>query len=95
MVGAVGGSVAQPLVTNRIEERLGDPLQLGQATRAQRSDETKAEAKSDEGVQNFGDYLNQSSVTMLAKAQDTSRFDPVAEISKTSVYGMPADKQQI
>ncbi len=95
MAGAIGGSVAQPIVSNRIEERLGDPLELGPATRAQRSDETKAEVKSDKDVSDFGDYLNQSSVMLLSRAQELNRFDPVEEISRNSVYGMPADKQQI
>ncbi|WP_062012766.1 hypothetical protein [Aureimonas sp. AU4] len=95
MAGAIGGSVAQPIVSNRIEERLGDPLELGQATRAQRSDETKAEGQSDKDVADFGDYLNQSGITLLSRAQETNRFDPVEEIGRGSVYGMPADKQQI
>ncbi|WP_294641421.1 hypothetical protein [uncultured Aureimonas sp.] len=93
MAGAVGGSVAQPIISNRVEQRLADTLDLSAATQAQRSDASKDVAADDRKPADFADYLNQSSITLLSKAnEDRTRFDPVAELNRQSVYGMPSEK---
>lgn len=77
---------------NKVEERLDDTLDLGQANKAARSDAVKTEIKVAEKTDDFADYLNESSVTLLVKAQDGNRFDPAAAITENSVYKTPADK---
>lgn len=64
------------------------PSDLGVAGSAQRAD--TPQTRSAEAGSDFADYLNQSSVTLLERAQETNRFDPAAAILEGSVYKQPA-----
>ena len=93
MVSSVQSGGPVPMIPqNKIEERLDDTLDLGPANKAARSDSVKTEIKVAEKTDDFADYLNEASVTLLVKAQDGNRFDPAAAITENSVYKTPADK---
>ncbi|KAB0676870.1 hypothetical protein [Aureimonas leprariae] len=95
MVAPNAGIGARPVGGNGVEERLLDPLRLNGAEKGEAKAEAKADAARGRSTDDFADYLNKTSVTVEAKTEHPTLFDPAAAIAAASVYGMPGDKVKI
>lgn len=93
MVDSVQRASSVPVPQFQTEQGAQNPLPL-EAPKEQNRLEDLAKSASQTGSSDrFEDYLNQSSITTLEKAQEkTTRFDPAAEIAAASVYAQPNGK---
>lgn len=95
MVDSIQRSSSNPLPRFQTEQGSQDPLPLNAPKETNRVAEEVKEADGERNQANFEDYLNQTSITTLEKAQQkTDTFDPVEDVVASSVYTQPNDKTQ-
>lgn len=71
-----------------------DPLPLNSPAEHGKVDDKVKLANGEANEEKFEAYLNQSSISTLEKAQQSSEFDPAGDIVANSVYTQPNDKTQ-
>lgn len=82
-----------PLPTFQTDRGAHNPVPLDAPKELQRVDSEVRDADKDKSTKDFEDYLNQSAIMTLEKAQqDGNRYDPVKEITSASVYSDPGEK---
>lgn len=94
MVDSVQRSSSTPVPDFVTTKGTRDPLPLASPAERTKVDDKANLAKSQTDQDKFEDYLNQSGVSALEKAQTSNTFDPVSDIVANSVYTQPKDKTQ-
>jgi hypothetical protein len=94
MVDSVQRSSSIPVPDFVTAKGTRDPLPLASPAERAKVDDKVNQATSQTSRDTFEDYLNQSDISALEKAQKGSTFDPVSDIVANSVYTQPKDKTQ-
>jgi len=92
MVDSVQRISTVPLPDFQTTHGSHDPAPLEEPREQQRVTNQARGADRDNAEHDFSDYLNETSITMLERAQRNQRFDPVEEITSGSVYAQPKDR---
>ncbi|WAJ30495.1 hypothetical protein [Antarcticirhabdus aurantiaca] len=91
MVDSIQRNSTIPVPAFQTESGAHDPLPMDAPKQLQRLEDTAKAAGAEAQKDRFEDYLNQGSVTTVAKDRDRGTvFDPAAEIAAASVYGQPS-----
>ncbi|KPL52121.1 MULTISPECIES: hypothetical protein [Hyphomicrobiales] len=72
-----------------------DPLPVDSKLQIDKSNDKRLQPSNDAKTDSFEDYLNDKSVLNLEKNKESSKFDPVAELSKNGVYYDPGKNTPI
>jgi len=94
MVDSIQRSSSTPVPDFVTAKGTRDPLPLASPAERAKVDDKANLAKNQTEQDKFEDYLNQSSISALEKAQTSNTFDPVNDIVANSVYTQPKDKTQ-
>ena len=80
-------SIPRPLAQTELGSQNRAAIDSPKDSRSE--DASASEKRTASSADRFEDYLNQTSITTLEKADRTTAFDPAAEITANSVYAQP------
>jgi hypothetical protein len=95
MIDRIQATSTLPLADHLTEKANRDPLPVATPKQIEKADNQRLEPSREAKKDSFEDYLDQSSILHLEEQQKSSRFDPVAEMRKNSVYIDPGQQNPI
>lgn len=95
MIDSLQRTSSVPIAEHQTERSTRDPAPVNHPDRIAKDDDKRLKPSKDAQSDDFKNYLDKSGISHHQQNAKSSRFDPVAEIGKNSIYGDPGQNTPI